>query len=188
MTTDKIEYLEAENRRLRLREKQSGKMLKLLISKLPMASAILGPDLMVIHANDSFIKIMGHHAVQLSEHIPALEGAALRTLVTPELLTAAESTHNTGRDIERKDIQIDNQSYVLSSFSVAARELTMLLLRPMSNPEACSEEMVLRLNQTVDRNMKMIQQVAFLLGEEASENAKVIGSVIKLLQTPVRNE
>lgn len=185
---ERIEYLEAENRRLRLREKQSSKMLKMLIAKLPMAAVALGPEMRVVYANQPFVALTDHQGRQLAEQVPALEDADLRTLVSAEMMMAAEATHNTGREIEGSDITIEGRPYVLSSFSVAPRELTLLLLRPMYDPTMRSEEMARRLDQTVDRNMKMIQQIAFLLGEEASESAKSIGSVIRMLQMPQGDE
>lgn len=184
----RIEQLEAENRRLRERERDSIQTLQTLVRKLPAASAAVGPGMNILLANAPFIRLGGYRAAQLAENAPALAGVPLHDILPQEVCTVAEAVHTTGEDTERQDISLNGVPYTLSVYSIRRNELTIVLLRNLADPDIQVEELTARLQQTADRNIRMIQQIAFLLGEEVSESAKTIGSVIRALQTPQKNE
>lgn len=180
----RIEQLEAENRRLRERENDSTRTLHTLIRKLPAASAAVGQGMDILLANELFIRLGGYRAAQWAESAPSLAGVPLGDILPPEICSVAEATHTSGEDTEREDIVWAGTPYTLSVYNIRRGELTIVLLRNLAAPDIRVEEITARLQQAADRNIRMIQQIAFLLGEEVSENAKTIGSVIRALQTP----
>lgn len=184
----RIEQLEAENRRLRERERDSIQTLQTLVRKLPAASAAVGPGMNILLANAPFIRLGGYPAAQLAENAPALASVPLHDILPQEVCTVAEAVHTTGEDTERQDISLNGVPYTFSVYSIRRNELTIVLLRNLADSDIQVEELTARLQQTADRNIRMIQQIAFLLGEEVSESAKTIGSVIRALQAPQKNE
>lgn len=177
----RIEQLEAENRRLRERENDSARTLHTLIRKLPSAAAAVGVGLGVVVANEPFVRLAGYRGGRLAEEHPALGGVSLSELLPAEVCAVAEATHRTGEDTDRQDIMVDGTPYTLSTYSIRRGELAIVLLRNMADPAIQAEELASRLREASDRNIRMIQQIAFLLGEEVSANAKEIGSVIRAL-------
>lgn len=184
---NRIEQLEAENRRLRERENDSTRTLHTLIRKLPAPSVALGPHLEIILANSPFIQLGGYRAEQLADTAPALTGVPLNEILPPEICSVAEATHSSGEDTDRDDIVWNDSHYTLSTYNIRRGELTILLLRNLADPEFRVEELTARLQQAADRNIRMIQQIAFLLGEEVSENTKTIDSVIRALRVTATN-
>ncbi|MCC8062631.1 MAG: hypothetical protein LIO68_05240 [Rikenellaceae bacterium] len=184
----RIERLEAENRRLRERETDSVRTLHTLIRKLPAPSAAVGPGMNILLANAAFIRLGGYRAAQLAESAPALDGVPLNAILPREICTVAETVHTSGEDTEREDIVLDGVPYTLSVYNIRRGELSIVLLRNLADPDIQVEELTARLQQTADRNIRMIQQIAFLLGEEVSESAKTIGSVIRALQGSGKKE
>lgn len=184
----RIEQLEAENRRLRERERDSIQTLQTLVRKLPAASAAVGPGMNILLANAPFIRLGGYPAAQLAENAPALAGVPLHDILPQEVCTVAEAVHTTGEDTERQDISLNGVPYTLSVYCIRRNELTIVLLRNLADSDIQVEELTARLQQTADRNIRMIQQIAFLLGEEVSESAKTIGSVIRALQATQKKE
>lgn len=178
----RIEQLEAENRRLRERETDSVRTLHTLVRKLPAPSVAVGPGMNILQANAAFIRLGGYRATQFAENAPALDGVPLNAILPQEICTVAETVHTSGEDTEREDIMLDRVPYTLSVYSIRRGELSIVLLRNLADPDIQVEELTARLQQTADRNIRMIQQIAFLLGEEVSESAKTIGSVIRALQ------
>lgn len=178
----RIERLEAENRRLRERETDSIRTLHTLIRKLPAPSAAVGPGMNILLANAALIRLGGYRAAQLAESAPVLDGVPLNAILPQEICTVAETVHTSGDDTEREDIVLGGVPYTLSVYSIRRGELSIVLLRNLADPDIQVEELTARLQQTADRNIRMIQQIAFLLGEEVSESAKTIGSVIRALQ------
>lgn len=184
----RIEQLEVENRRLRERENDSTQTLHTLIRKFPSASVAVGSEMEIVQANEQFIRMAGYRGAQAAESIPTLEGVPLDYMLPDEICAAIESAHYMGEQIEHKDIIIENVPHTLSIYSIRRGELTIVLFRDLSNPDVRAEELAARLQQTADRNIRMTQQIALLLGEEVSENTKAIGSVIRALRMTSKNE
>ncbi|HJE89106.1 hypothetical protein [Rikenella microfusus] len=182
-----IERLEAENRRLREREKDSIETLHTLVRKLPSPSAAIGAGAGILLANEPFVRAGGYKAAQRAENAPSLAGVPLRDILPNELCALAETVHASGEDTEREDIVWNGTPYTFSAYNIRRGELTIVLLRNLADPDIRVEELTARLQQTADRSIRMIQQVAFLLGEEVSENAKSIGSVIRALKVAPEN-
>lgn len=178
----RIEQLEAENRRLRERETDSLQTLHTLIRKLPAAAAAVGRGCVVLRANAPFVRAGGYRTMQLDETTPALAGVALREVLPAELCSMVENTQASGEDLEREDVLWHGVPYTFSVYNIRRGELTILLLRNLAAADIRVEELTARLQEAADRNIRMTQQIAFLLGEEVSESAKSIGSVIRALR------
>lgn len=178
----RIEQLEAENRRLRERETDSLQTLHTLIRKLPAAAAAVGRGCVVLRANAPFVRAGGYRTMQLDETTPALAGVALREVLPVELCAMVENTQASGEDLEREDVLWHGVPYTFSVYNIRRGELTILLLRNLAAADIRVEELTARLQEAADRNIRMTQQIAFLLGEEVSESAKSIGSVIRALR------
>lgn len=178
----RIEQLEAENRRLRERETDSLQTLHTLIRKLPAAAVAVGRGCVVLRANAPFVRAGGYRTMQLDETTPALAGVALREVLPAELCSMVENTQASGEDLEREDVLWHGVPYTFSVYNIRRGELTILLLRNLAAADIRVEELTARLQEAADRNIRMTQQIAFLLGEEVSESAKSIGSVIRALR------
>lgn len=182
----RIEQLEAENRRLRERETDIQQTLHTLIRKLPAAAVALGPGNHILRANEPFIRAGGYQTMQRAEATPALAGVALREVLSGELCDMVEQTQATGEDLEREDLLWHGAPYTFSVYNIRRGKLTILLLRNLAAADIRVEELTARLQEAADRNIRMTQQIAFLLGEEVSESTKSIGSVIRALRaTPL---
>jgi hypothetical protein len=46
-------------------------------------------------------------------------------------------------------------------------------------PEVRKEEIVARVTEAIDKNLDMVQQIGFLLGEGASETERMLNSIIQ---------
>lgn len=176
-----IELLEAENRKLREREIDANTTLKTLILKLPMAALAVDSSMRLLYSNEQLMDLLDYQARQAAQILPSMAGASLEALVSKEFYTLVHNAHITGEDVDRVYFPYDGNMYAVSVFNIRRGELTIALVRALSNPQLNSEEVVSQLKDVINRNMSMIQQVALLLGEEVSQNAKVLTSVINLL-------
>ena len=179
---ERIERLEAENRRLRERENDSVSALHSLIRKLPAPAVAVGEGSEILVANEPFLREGGYRTRRLADEAPALAGVAVGAVLPEELCVLVEAAHGAGEDTERFDTLWNGELYTFSAFHIRRGRLTIVLLRPLAAAEIPVDELTERLQQEADRNVPMIQQIAFLLGAEASESAKTIGSVIRALK------
>jgi len=53
------------------------------------------------------------------------------------------------------------------------------VIRDLSAPEVQKEEIVKRLTDVVDKNLSLVQQIGFILGEGASETERMLNSIIE---------
>ena len=51
-------------------------------------------------------------------------------------------------------------------------------MRDMSVPEVQREEVVKRLTEVIDKNLGLVQQIGFILGEGAAETERMLNSII----------
>lgn len=179
----RIEHLEAENRRLRSREIDANTTLSTIINKLPMAAFAVDKDMRLIFSNDMLMDLLDYQARQAASVLPSMEGVSLESIVSPNFYSLVHNTHLTGQDQDRVYFPYEDNLYAVSVYSIRRGVLTIALVRGMSDPQLNSEEVVSCLKAMITRNMSMIQQVALLLGEEVSQNARILGDAIDLLQS-----
>lgn len=179
---ERIAILEAENRRLREREMDIEMMMKTLIQKLPTPAVALDAELRLLYANSSFVELLDYESRLTADLTPHMQGVELRNIVSKPVYELIEGTHRSGEDRLRSHLSIPGGDYSISVFNIRRGELTIVMVYNMNNPVVRTTEVVTQLTATIDRNMRMIQNIAFLLGEEVSENAKELGAVIKTLQ------
>jgi hypothetical protein len=53
------------------------------------------------------------------------------------------------------------------------------VLRDLSLPEVQKEEVIKKVTEVIDKNLEMVQQIGFLLGEGASDTERMLNSIIK---------
>lgn len=181
---ERIALLEAENRRLRERETDTELTLRTIIMKLPTPTIALDATLKLLYANQSFIELLTYESRLTVDMAHSIQGTELKNIVSSTVYDLIEGVHRSGEDNLRVAISVPDGDFSISVFSIRRNEMTIVLVNNMNNPVVRTTEIITQLTATIDRNMSMIQNIAFLLGEEVSENAKELGAVIKALQYP----
>jgi hypothetical protein len=67
----------------------------------------------------------------------------------------------------------------LSVFTIKPNSIVGAVIRDMYAPEVQKEEVIKRITEVIDKNLAMVQNIGFLLGEGASETEKMLNSIIK---------
>lgn len=180
---EKMSILEAENRRLREREVDTASVLRIMIQKLPTAAVALDANLCIMHANNAFIDLLDWQARAFFDNT-TLGPVPLQNIVSPPVFSLIQGTHISGEDAPRAELNLPDGDFNISVYNIRRNELTIALVSNLNNPEVRTTEVVTRLQQTIDRNLNMIQQIASLLGEEVSQNATELSAIIKTIQYP----
>ena len=184
---EKIKYLQAEVKHLREREDDTKNVLRTIIQKLPVAAVVVDTDLNVLYANPHFVDLLDWQSKALleSQIMDAKNpNVSLKDIVADPVFKIVQGTHLSGDDSDRADFHLPDGDFNISVYSIRRGDLTIALVRNMNNPEVRTAEVVARLQQTIDRNMSMIQNIASLLGEEVSHNASELNAIIKTIQYP----
>lgn len=150
-----------------------------MLQKIPSGVVLVDKDLKVIHSNSSFIKLLGEDAEAINEVIPGLKGADLKTLLPVNVINLFQYVISNDSGVENRDIQLGTLLLNISIFSIKKDEIVGAVIQDMYLPEVQREEVMSRMTEVIDKNLKMVQNIGFLLGEGASETEQMLKSIIK---------
>jgi Na+-translocating ferredoxin:NAD+ oxidoreductase RNF subunit RnfB len=158
----------------------SAKTIETMIQKMPVNLVITDERLHVTQASQNLIQTLGSEAVEISDVIPGLVGADLKSLVPFGVYHLFSYVLQNGEDILNRDIHLSNgELYNISIFSIVKNKITGAIIRDMQMPEIRKEEVIKRVTDVVDKNLEMVQKIGFLLGEGAAETERMLNSIIE---------
>lgn len=173
--------LESEKQALEEKEmvREYSETLSSLLQKIPSGVVLVNKDMRIIQSNRAFIDILGDEAKTIDEVIPGLKGADMRTLLPPQMLNLFTHVLQNNLEVLHRDIQMENRLLSLSVFPIKKDNTLGAILRDLSLPEVQKEEVIKKVTEVIDKNLEMVQQIGFLLGEGASDTEKMLNSIIK---------
>ncbi len=171
---EKEKNLVEENQKIR----QTSETTSALLKNLPSAAVIVDDKLKVIESNNSFIKVLGEDAEMINEVIPGLSGADLKSLLPHTIYNLFTYVLENDENIVGKDVHHGERLLNVSIYSLKPGKVVGGVFRDMYVAEVRQEEIVNRVNEVIDENLKMVQNIAFSLGEGASVTEKMLNSII----------
>jgi iron only hydrogenase large subunit-like protein len=185
ITNEKLEKTRAalvKSEQIALDEKEAVKEVShttnIMLQKIPSGVVIIDKSFKIIHSNQSFIELLGEDAEAINEVIPGLRGADIKTLLPPNVINLFQYALNNNDDVENRDIQLGTQLLNISIFPIKKKQVAGAIIRDMYLPEVRREEAMHRITDVIDKNLKMVQNIGFLLGEGASETEQMLKSII----------
>jgi transcriptional regulator with PAS, ATPase and Fis domain len=172
-----------KSERLAQKEKEAAReaseIVRRMLHKLPTMVVICDQNLKILQTNNSFIDLLGEEAREINEVVPGLAGADLKTLLPYSFynLFTYVLTHN--ESITNRDIHHENKVLNVSVFVIEKDKIVGAVIRDMSAPEVQKEEVVKRLSDVIDKNLSLVQQIGFIMGEGASETERMLNSIIE---------
>lgn len=176
-TKDALTKSEQKAREEELFAKELSLTVTAMLQKIPLAIVMVNSDLKILQSNDSFVRLLGHEAEDISKVVPGLINADLRTLVPFHKLFA--SLIFTGEESLTRDEEYKNKMYSISVFTIKKHEIVGGIIRDMENPDVRKDEVVERAREVIRENLETVQQIAYLLGESSSKTEKILHSIIK---------
>ncbi len=174
-TVEKDKELHEAHQKIKQRSETTSALLK----NLPSAAVIVDEKLKVIESNESFIKVLGEDAAMINEVIPGLMGADLKTLLPYNIYNLFNYVLEKGENIVGKDVMHEDRLLNVSIYSLKPNKIVGGVFRDMYVAEVRQEEIINRVGEVIDENLKMVQQIAFSLGEGASNTERMLNSIIE---------
>lgn len=159
--------------------KEASEITTTMLQKLPSGLVIMSEKLKIIQANQSFIDLLGEDAREINDVIPGLAGADLKTLLPYNIYNLFNYVFTNKENIQNKDIIYNEKQLTISVFLIRKAKIAGAVFRDMYLPEERKDEVINRVNEVIDKNLSMVQQIGFLLGEGASETEKMLHSIIE---------
>jgi Na+-translocating ferredoxin:NAD+ oxidoreductase RNF subunit RnfB len=171
--TEKL--LKSENQKIKIKSET----ISSLLQNLPSAVVVADESLKVLESNESFIKILGEDAKLINDVIPGLVGADLKTLLPYNIYNLFSYVLQKDENIIGRDVQYNEGLLNISLFSLKPNKIVGAVFRDMYVAEVRQEEIINRVSEVIDENLKMVQNIAFSLGEGASKTEKMLNSIIE---------
>lgn len=172
-----------ESEELALHEKElaqnASDMMNNMLEKLPTGVVIVDNNLKILHSNKSFINIIGEDAKSISEIIPGLTGADLKTLLPFNVYNMFSYVLKEDEPVVSKDVHFEEKMLNVSIFPIKKNKMCGAIIRDLYSPEVQGEEVITRVNDVIEKNLEMVQKIGFLLGEGASETEQMLNSIIE---------
>jgi hypothetical protein len=140
---------------------------------------IVDSNLKILHSNHSFINIIGEDAMAISEIIPGLSGADIKTLVPFNIYNMFSYVLKENEPVVSKDVYFEDSMLNISIFPIRKNKICGAIIRDLYSPEVQGEEVINRVSEVIEKNLAMVQKIGFLLGEGASETEQMLNSIIE---------
>ena len=153
-----------------------------LIRAMPCGVVIADENLQIVECNRLFADMMGPECQLVYEARPGMEGAALAKVV-PFSRLFEEALDSKGEAI-RKDLRVGERVLRAMVFPIESGHLVGGILQDITEPAVIREHIIQQTQDVIRKNVTTVQQIAFLLGENAAETELILGSIIESFQLP----
>ncbi|HPR61523.1 MAG TPA: PAS domain-containing protein, partial [Prolixibacteraceae bacterium] len=174
---DITERKKAQNKLIQAEEDK--KIAETMLQKIRAGIVIVNHDMRIIDSNMSFARMFGQENEELFETIPGLRGAELDMLVPEVVVDMFKSIIETGESRIERDIKFLNKLLSVNVITIHKNKVVGAIIRDMSAPMLERAEIIERARQVNRKNMKTVQQIAFLLGENAAQTEELLNSIIE---------
>jgi len=136
-------------------------------------------NLKIVESNIGFVEILGEEAKEIHDIVPYLIGADLKTLLPPVLISQFQFILNHDEMRINRDVEIDEKLINVSLFQLIPKKLVGAVFRNLHSKEERPEEIIHRVTEVIEENLRQVQQIGFILGEGATKTEKMLNSIIK---------
>lgn len=172
-----------ESERIARQEKESAReasaVIQSMLQKIPNALVMVDHNMKVVHSNQGFIDLIGDDAREINEVIPGLVGADIKTLLPHAMYTIFSYVLTSNEEVMNRDVRYQDSLYSISVFPIRPNRIIGAVIRDLSMPEVQKEEVIKRVTEVIDKNLELVQQIGFILGEGAAETERMLNSIIE---------
>jgi iron only hydrogenase large subunit-like protein len=149
-----------------------------LIKVIPSGVVIVDRDLKIIDCNEQFARLLGSETEELFTIRPGLEGADLKKIAPfPQYFQTIINSQ--GPELVQSDIRKGNKIFHLTVFAIEKGATAAGVVEDITTPRVRIDTTVARAQELIKKNASIVQQIAFLLGENAAESEAILNSIIE---------
>jgi iron only hydrogenase large subunit-like protein len=144
-----------------------------LLQRMPSAVVIVDENLRIIECNAAFVRLFTGEEANPSD----LEGNALSTVIPFSNLF--RRVLDSGEDLVNHDIRHLRSILNTSIFAIEAHAVIGGIFRDITEPTFQKEQIISRARAVIEKNLKTVQQIAYLLGENAADSEITLNSIVR---------
>ncbi len=148
-----------------------------LFRTMPSGVIIVNKEMIIQESNTNFFKILGLDSHFSTDSIE-LDGAHLDKMIS--FTGMFKEVLEKGKDILDKELRYGNKFLKISIFSIEKHELVGAVLQDITLPSTARDHTIMQAKKVINKNLDMVQKIAYLLGENAAEVEIALDSIIDI--------
>lgn len=149
-----------------------------LVRAIPSGVVIADKNMNIIECNKNFAKIMGADISEMFDIKPGMEGASLSAITNSAEFFRAVLAPN-GPDVVEREVREKNKILHYTVFVIEKEESAAGVVEDVTAPKNQRERTITQAQKVIDKNLSVVQKIAFLLGENAAETESMLNSIIE---------
>lgn len=147
-----------------------------LMHSMPSGVIVVDSSLNIIDANRRFAELLGKEVLDIYEASDSFSGADLRRIF--DQFPIFEKVLFSGEKVEKRIRHL--RSYLLMTvFPIEDGKMVGGILRDVTEPSMEREEIIKNTKEVIKKNLNTVQQIAYLLGENAAETEVMLNSIVE---------
>lgn len=155
--------------------KRAQKKANALFRTIPSGVIIVNKELRVVESNRNFFKILHLDDLCFGDD-QGFEGAYLEKLIP--FANLFDQVLQTGQEILDKEYHHGQSILKISIFTIEAHQLVGGIVQDTTVPSVAREQTIKKARDVINKNLDMVQKIAYLLGENAAEVEMTLNSII----------
>ena len=143
-----------------------------LLQKMPSAVVIVNEDLKIIESNKHFARLFAMADAPSTE----MDGGAL--CVEVPFSNLFKRVLESGKDIVGHDIRYQRSILNTSIFTIEPHAVLCGIFQDITQPIFQKEQIIARAREVIQKNLNTVQQIAYLLGENAADSEITLNSIV----------
>ncbi len=149
-----------------------------LIRAIPSGVVICDSSLKIIECNENFARLMGGEIYSMFEAKPGMEGADLEK-ITGLSRFFRDVMSGDGPDAVEHELREGKKIFHATVFSIEKGESACGVIQDVTAPQIQRDRVIKQAKRVIDKNLAVVQKIAFLLGENAAETEASLNSIIE---------
>ncbi len=151
-----------------------------LLRAMPSGVVIVDENLVILESNRRFSEILGDDIVQAYEAKPHLTGARLQKVVPFHDLF--EKVLKSGTPSLEKDVKTGAAILHVTIFTIEKHRFVGGIVQDITAPAVRKEQIIKKAKKVIQSNLQTVQQIAYLLGENAAESEVILNSIVDMFK------
>lgn len=149
-----------------------------LIRAIPSGVVICDSSLKIIECNENFARLMGEDILSMFDAKPGMEGADLEKISGISRFFRDVISGN-GPDAVEHELHEGKKIFHATVFSIEKGESACGVIQDVTAPQIQRDRVIKQTKRVIDKNLAVVQKIAFLLGENAAETEASLNSIIE---------
>lgn len=149
-----------------------------LIRSIPSGVVICDANLRIIECNENFARLMGDEVVSMFDARPGMEGADLERITALSKLFRQVIVDD-GPDVVEHELREGKKIYHATVFSIEKGDSACGVIQDVTAPQIRKDRVIKQTKRVIDKNLAVVQKIAYLLGENAAETEATLNSIIE---------